>query len=123
MDVIEHVARRTPATAPRTARRRTTPTATELNSHDTPPPREAVAVVWAEDDKQAEAAIDFLRHGLWPYYYRFHITAVHHLPHTGACPLKPGRPDVLAAQWRERWAWILLPPHTDLEAVIASAHD
>lgn len=79
--------------------------------------REALALVWARDEGQAEAAVEFLAHAVWPYWYRFHVAEVRCLPCTDSCPLRSEAPEVLASARRERWSWVLVAPGTDLGAV------
>lgn len=79
--------------------------------------RDVLAVIWAQDDEQADAAIEVLRHALWPYYFLFQILDVRQLPRTEQCPLHDGEQLVLASMLRERWAWVLVPPGTDPTAV------
>lgn len=81
--------------------------------------REVIAVVWAENDKQAVIAEDFLSHALWPYWYQFRITKVRRVLRDGPCPLRQAAPEVLACTCRDRWAWVLVAPNIDLEAVTA----
>jgi hypothetical protein len=85
-----------------------------------PKTREVLAVVWADNEKQVEAAVDFLRHDLWPFYYLYRVVGVRYLPHTCSCPLRRDEQAVLASTWRERWAWVLVPPGTECEAVVSS---
>lgn len=80
--------------------------------------RDVLAVLWAQNDEQAEVAIDVLRHALWPYYYLFRIAEVRQLPRSSQCPLRHEEPLVLASMLRERWTWVLVPPGTEIEAVV-----
>jgi hypothetical protein len=79
--------------------------------------RDVLAVIWAQNDEQAGAAVEFLRHALWPYYFLFQIREVRQLPRSEQCPLHDGEPPVFASMVRERWAWVLVPPGTDPAAV------
>lgn len=81
--------------------------------------RDVVAVLWAQDDEQAEIALEVLRHALWPYYFLFRILEVRQLPRSEQCQLWREEPPVLASMLRERWAWALVPPGTKIEAVVS----
>src|SRR6266700_3702464 len=76
----------------------------------------ALALVWAADDERAAAALEHLHHSLWPYWYRYTITEVRHVPRGGLCPLRMDDPAVLAFARRERWAWVLVPVGTNPDA-------
>lgn len=84
--------------------------------------RDTLALVWAQDGDQAEIAIDALLHALWPFYYLFHITEVRVLTLGGACPLRDGIAPVLSAKVTARFAWVLVPPGTAVEAVASNPY-
>lgn len=81
--------------------------------------QEALVLLWAEDEAQAKAAVEVLCHGLWPYYYLFHVVEVRRISVGGPCPLRTGESPALASMRRERFAWVLVPPGTQVEAVIS----
>jgi hypothetical protein len=79
--------------------------------------RDVRALVWAETEKQASEAIDFLRHGLWGYWYLFRVVDIRQLPLGATCPLRRDHPAVLSTAGRERWTWVLVAPEIDPEVV------
>lgn len=79
------------------------------------------ALVWAEDECHAAAAIEVLRHGLWPNWFDFQIDEVRQFPFSSRCPLRPEDPIVLASVRREQWMWVLVPLAADLGEVATCA--
>lgn len=79
--------------------------------------RPARVLVWAEDERQSEVAIDASRHGLWPLWFRFKIGDNEQLPLGLLCPLRDDDLAVLECVRRERWMWVLVPQRADTEAV------
>lgn len=79
--------------------------------------QDALALVWAEDEEQAAAAEDALRHTLWPYYFLFRVIETRRVLLGGACPWMDAGSSALASMTRGRWAWVLVAPGTPIEAV------
>ena len=82
--------------------------------------RKAQALVWAVDDKAAEAALEHLHHSLWPYWYRFSITDVTHVQRGEPCPLGHDHGAVVAYAKRPRWTWVLVPEGSDFGPVLGA---
>ncbi len=81
--------------------------------------QDVMALVWAQDEQQAEAAEDALRHALWPYYFLFRIVETRRVALGGSCPWSDEASPVLESMLRERWGWVLVAPGTPVEAVAA----